>query len=504
MSSLSSFIKKYKEINPEKLAIVYQEDRISYSKFFEKIIIFACWLKSKEVKKGDIVAVIMKNSSRFLDIMFAVSHLGAVFLPLNYRLSYNEIKYIYNHAGAKILLADDEFNSNLKEIPNIFSIDQIYQTELYNSNSNYPFSISDLDLIPEKLDGDDLYRLMYTSGTTDYPKGVIHKYKNFYSKTIDQSKNLNLFEKDKLLIVGPMYHVGGIDLPGVAILWLGGSLVINREFSPELVLQTIEKEKITGVWFAPVMTNAILNFNERFDYDVSSLRWCIGGGEKTPESRIIEFNNFFPNARYIDAYGLTETVGGDTLMVPGKEIIKIGSVGKAIDNLEIEIRDEFGKPLGIRKEGEICLRGSKVTDGYWKDDQRTKASFYANKWFKTGDIGYLDNDQFLFLTDRKKDMIISGGENISSSEVERVIYLYEDILEVAVIGLPDQKWGEMVTAIVVPKKETKIESTAIINHCRKNIARFKVPKRIFFTEELPRNPSGKVLKRVLRETYYKK
>jgi len=232
-------------------------------------------------------------------------------------------------------------------------------------------------------------------------------------------------------------------------------------------------------------------------YDVSSLRWAIGGGEKTPEGRIRDFSRFFKNARYIDGYGLTESCGGDTLMEAGREIEKIGSTGRALAHVEIEIRDDAGHRLAAGENGEICLRGPKVTQGYWKDPEKTAAAFFGD-WFRTGDIGYLDDDGFLYLTDRKKDMIISGGENIASSEVERVIYEMPEVREVAVIGMPDERWGEKPVAIVVLGADATLELSALADHCRARLAGFKVPKQLVIRESLPRNPSGKVLKRVLR------
>jgi fatty-acyl-CoA synthase len=259
----------------------------------------------------------------------------------------------------------------------------------------------------------------------------------------------------------------------------------------------IEVEKLNAAWLAPVMTTAILTCPNRHRYDVSSLKWAIGGGEKTPEVRIRAFSEFFENARYIDAYGLTETCGGDTFMEAGREIEKIGSTGRAIAHVDIEIRDEHGNRVPPGENGEICLRGPKVTKGYWKDPDKTASAFFGD-WFRSGDIGYLDQDGFLYLTDRKKDMIISGGENVASSEIERVIYELPQVREVAVIGMPDERWGEKPVAIVVVADGAALELSEVADHCRSRLAGFKVPKALIIRDSLPRNPSGKVLKRVLR------
>jgi fatty-acyl-CoA synthase len=280
-------------------------------------------------------------------------------------------------------------------------------------------------------------------------------------------------------------------------LWHGGLLSVQRSFEPEQALAAIQDDRLNAAWFAPVMTTALLTHPSRDRYDVSSLKWAIGGGEKTPEKRIRAFSDYFRGARYIDAYGLTETVGGDTFMEAGRELEKIGSTGRAVAHLQIEIRDDRGNNLPPGEDGEICLRGPKVTKGYWKDSAKTAAAF-SGDWFRTGDIGHLDHEGFLYLTDRKKDLIISGGENIASSEVERVIYEMPGVREVAVIGMPDERWGERPVAVVVLAENAGLDLASLARHCGSRLAGFKVPRELVIRDSLPRNPSGKVLKRVLR------
>jgi fatty-acyl-CoA synthase len=339
---------------------------------------------------------------------------------------------------------------------------------------------------------------MYTSGTTDRPKGVMHTYENFYWKCWDHIADLNITMIDRMLVVGPLYHVGAFDCPGVAILLVGGSMFIHRNFDPEDCLKAIANERLTCAWMAPVMMGRILACEKRQHYDVSSFLWNVGGGEKTPESRIRAFRELFSNGRYVDAYGLTETCGGDTFMEHGMEIPKIGSTGRAVAHVEIRICNELGQPVPAGTDGEICLRGPKVTKGYWKEEEKTRNSFFGD-WFRTGDIGHLDEEGFLFLTDRKKDMIISGGENIASSEVERVVFMLPQVADVAVIGIPDEDWGECPVAAVELAPGHTLDLDTLDRHCREYLAKFKVPKKLFILNVLPRNPSGKVLKRVLRD-----
>jgi fatty-acyl-CoA synthase len=491
MINLSSFIAFHARRAPERCAVKYRGEDISYATFDERIRRVAGWLAARGISADDVVAVLMKNSAAFLELVFAASHIGAIFLPINYRLSREEVSYIVSNAGARILIADEELAGAAGGDAPITLLDETAQssiTRLAPKAAPAP---------PVDRKPGDLMRLMYTSGTTDRPKGVMLTYENIYWKSADQTIALGLSADTRLLVVGPLYHVGALDLPGIAVLWHGGLLSVHRNFEPEQALAAIEAERLNAAWFAPVMTTALLTCPDRHRYDVSSLRWAIGGGEKTPEARIRAFSEFFTNARYIDAYGLTETCGGDTFMEAGREIEKIGSTGRAVAHVEIEIRDEAGKALPPGATGEICLRGPKVTKGYWKDPEKTASAFFGN-WFRSGDVGYLDTDGFLYLTDRKKDMIVSGGENIASSEVERVIYELPQVREVAVIGIADERWGEKPVAVVVLAEGATLDLAALTDHCRTRLAGFKVPRQLIIRDRLPRNPSGKVLKRVLR------
>jgi fatty-acyl-CoA synthase len=493
MVALSSFIRFHAQRTPERVAVLYGDDRVSYKDLMRRIETTAGWLAELGIGPTDVVAFLMKNSPAFLELTLAISHLGAVALPINYRLAADEVGYILDNAGARLLICDAELLAATPGTLRVVAVDCAAQR---NSTRLTLPSHS-----PARMHAgrpDDLFRLMYTSGTTDRPKGVMHSYSNFYWKCADHIVALGLTAADRLLIAGPLYHVGACDLPGLAVLWVGGTLAILRDFTAECALEAMARERLTGAWLAPVMLGSILALPGRGGYDLESVRWVVGGGERTPEARIRGFRDLFTEARYVDAYGLTETCSGDTMMEAGRELEKIGSVGRALAHVEVEIRGSDGQRLAPGDTGEICLRGPKVTQGYWKDPQKTEAAFFGD-WFRTGDVGHLDAEGFLYLTDRKKDMIISGGENIASSEVERVIYELPQVQDAAVIGVPDERWGERPVAIVVLKPEQSLSIEALREHCRRKLAGFKVPRELILRPELPRNPSGKILKRVLRE-----
>lgn len=491
MSNLSRMVRHHALRHPARTAISFNGKATTYADLWQRIGAVARLLRDRGVQPGDRVAMVMKNSAAFIEIALAISHAGGVAVPINFRLASDEIDYILGNSTAVLLFCDEELLGWQPAAPAVIAVPP-------HAQANAALLAGNGEPAPMAHAGpDELMRIMYTSGTTDRPKGVMHTYRNFHAKSADQIVELGLSGDTCLLMSGPLYHVGAFDLPGVAVLWTGGRLVIQRDFDADAALDLIAAERITCAWLAPVMAGALLAAQQARPRDVSSFEWVIGGGERTPEARIRQFGEAFPNGRYVDAYGLTESCGGDTLMEPGREIEKIGSVGRAISQVDIDIRDDEGNALGVGEEGEVCLRGPKVTQGYWQDDAKTAASFFGD-WFRTGDVGYLDAEGFLFLTDRKKDMIISGGENIASSEVERAIQELPQVLDAAVIGVADERWGERPLAFVVLREGHGLDAETVRAHCRARLAGFKVPDRVVFETALPRSASGKVLKRELR------
>jgi acyl-CoA synthetase (AMP-forming)/AMP-acid ligase II len=491
---------------PDKEAVIFEGRRLTYKQLGERVDGLAQGLRQLGLRRGEIVAILLLNCSEYLEVTFAVNKLGAVWLPLNYRLAGPEVTYILNHSEAKMLISEKEFETLIqgirKDIPGVQKLIGVGK-EVPAGWVSYDGLVEDHKRVnvPHALvELDDLHRLMYTSGTTAHPKGVMITYGNLYWKNIGHILMFDIKPEDKTLVVGPLYHVGGMDLTATGTLNVGGSVVILRRFDSLPVLQAIQKERPTNAWFAPTMVNALFQ-EPTFDrYDVSSIRYIIDGGEKMPMPLITKIKEKFPNAWFADAYGLTETVSGDTFLAKDQMIAKIGSVGKPVFRLRVRIVDDEGRDVPPNTLGEIVLRGPKVFKGYWKNPQAT-AEVLKNGWFHTGDIGTLDGEGYLYIVDRKKDVIISGGENIASLEVERVIYELPQVLETAVVGLPHPKWQEIPKAFVVLKEREKLTAEEILAHCSKKLARFKVPKEVEFIDMLPRNPSGKILKRELRQRH---
>ncbi len=493
MINTSSVLTRNADRRPDAEALIGGGCRLTHAQLHARVSALAAGLRERGVGRGDVVAVLAENRTEYVEVVFALNRLGAVFLLLNYRLAPPEWTYILDHAGASLVIADPALWERLATVAperdRLLFGDELQALAVAHAGVHVP----DADVAL-----DDVQRLMYTSGTTSRPKGVPLTYANAIFKTLGQAVEFSITAADRVLCVGPLYHVGGMDLPGTGVLAQGGSMVVLERFDPAAVLDAIEAERPTCVWLAPAMVNALLRRDDLLQRDLSSVRFMINGGEKMPVPLMRRLLEAFEDCWVADAYGLTETVGGDTFMDRAHVLDKLGSVGKPLLHLELRIVDALGAPLPAGELGEIALRGPKVFTGYWRDEQAT-ADAIRDGWFHTGDVGRLDEDGYLYIVDRKGDMIISGGENVASSEVERVLYEHEDVVEAAVVALPDERWGEVPQAFVVLREGARLDAAGVIAHCEGSLARYKVPKAVTFVDALPRNPSGKVLKRELRD-----
>ncbi len=440
---------------PDQVVLVHGDRRITNRELGERVDALAAGLHAGGVRAGDVVALLLYNHVEFLETVLAASRLGAVFLPLNYRLAPEEWHFILDHAEAAVLVTEPEFREQVDalapRLPHLRRRVLLGDTapEGWDAFEGVVGTGQEAPAPPRPaVEQDTLARLMYTSGTTSRPKGVRITHGNVAWKNLGLIVELGLTASDVVLVCGPLYHVGGLDLPGLAALHAGGGLVVLRAFDPVAVLDAVERERATIVWLAPAMVNAVLQVPGLAERDTSSVRLIIGGGEKMPEPVVKRILDAFPGAWFADAYGLTETVSGDTFLDRDHSLDKIGSVGRPVPHVELRIVDEAGEEVPAGTLGEIALRGPKVFAGYWRDEDAT-ARAIRDGWFHTGDIGRVDADGFLYVEDRLKDMVISGGENIATPEVERVLYEHPAVLEAAVVGMPHERWGEVPRAVVV-------------------------------------------------------
>ena len=506
MHNFASILDYHLTQRPDATVVVQQDGRrLTVRQLHTRVNQLAAGLSELGVGRGDIVALLLYNQPEFLELVFAANRLGAVFLPLNYRLAEEEWRYILDHAQAKAIVTEPEFVPAVDRLAG--TLTDLEHRVLIGGETGAESWIGYEDLLaqhqgtyvePAEVELSDLQRLMYTSGTTSRPKGVRITYGNLQAKNLALVLQFGLTSADTTLVCGPLYHVAGLDMPALATLYAGGGVVLQRKFDAVGAMRAIEEHRITNVWLPPAMVNAVLEIPDREAYDATSVRVVLGGGEKTPEPVLRRIMTAFPNAWFADAYGLTETVSGDTFLDREHSLSKLGSTGCPVAHTKIRIVDEAGAEVPAGELGEITLRGPKVFAGYWRDEKATAAAI-RNGWFHTGDIGHVDEDGYLYIDDRKKDMIVSGGENIATPEVERVLYEHPAVLEAAVIGLPHPRWGEVPRAFVVFRPGAEARAEELREFCRARLAGFKVPASFEFIDELPRTPSGKVLKRNLRD-----
>jgi fatty-acyl-CoA synthase len=480
---------------------IYQGEAVSYGDMAARSAALAAGLHERGVRAGDVVGLLSYNCPEFLETIFAANHVGAIVMPINWRLAAPEVRYILEHSEARALVVDESL------------------VEVGNEATKESEAIERVCISPAAPDGwaplaelrraksseawasaadDDVHRLMYTSGTTGRPKGVMITHANLAWKNMAHLVEFGFTSADLGLACGPLYHVGALDLTTTTLIAAGATTILHRVFDAAAVVDEIERSRVTTVWLAPAMVNAIMALPDVERRDLSSVRVIINGGEKMPIPLIERLQRTFPSAWFADAYGLTETVSGDTFLDRESIVSKLGSVGRPCLYLDLDIWDEQGTSRPPGERGEVVLRGPKVFKGYWRDPDATATAF-AGGWFHTGDVGVRDDDGYLYIVDRVKDMIVSGGENVAGSEIERVLYEHAAVLEAAVVGRPDDRWGEVPIAFVARRADDAVTADELLEHCRSQLARFKVPKDIVFIDALPRNPSGKVLKRELRK-----
>jgi acyl-CoA synthetase (AMP-forming)/AMP-acid ligase II len=485
---------------PDKAITVFEGQQTTYAQMAENATALAGGLAARGIGQDDVVALLSYNCPEFLETIFATNYLGAIAMPLNWRLAAPEVRYILEHSGARALVCDEALIELADEATG--GLESSLVRACVSSAPSGWTALGDLRAGSSTVDqvrtsADDVHRLMYTSGTTGRPKGVMLTHANLAWKNLAHLVEFGFTNADLGLACGPLYHVGALDLTTTTLIAAGATTIIHRAFDAARVVDELERSRVTTVWLAPAMVNAIMALPDIDERDLSSVRVIINGGEKMPIPLIERLQRTFPSAWFADAYGLTETVSGDTFLDRDSIVTKVGSVGRPCLYLELDVWDDQQQSVRAGERGEIVMRGPKVFKGYWRDPDATATAF-AGGWFHTGDIGVRDDDGYLYIVDRLKDMIVSGGENIAGSEVERVLYEHDAVVEVAVVGRADDRWGEVPIAFVVVRDGADVEADELIAHCSTQLARFKVPKDVIFLDALPRNPSGKVLKRDLR------
>lgn len=491
---------------PQRTAIVSQEGRWSYQALDERTSRLAGAFLNAGLKKGDRIAILFYNSGYFVEAYFAAVKIGLVVTPVNFRFTGSEIAYVLNDAQPLLLLYGPEFEKTLRAVR-----DQLVSIRHFVSPQNTESSLAEdfedfldgsqtnIALPAAQVGENDPCQLMYTSGTTGKPKGATLTHRNVLWNLHNTIWAREDTAGERAIIVGPLYHTAALNNHLTIQIALGGTSIIIRKFEPEALLRTIEKEKATIVSGAPALYNMLLQLPNAGQYDTRSITKCTSGSDKLPmeiKKRLLEF---FPNIQGIyDVYGLTEASPSISILNAADSLRKDGSVGKILPFVDVRIVDEDHNSLPPGEVGELICRGPNVMQGYHRNPQATAESI-QNGWLFTGDLARMDNEGFLFIVDRKKEMIVSGGENIYPREVEEVIIKHPSVADVAVIGIPHPTWGETVKAFVVSGPGQILDEKEVIDFCKKYLASYKKPTVVAFVPLIPRNPSGKALKRVLKE-----
>lgn len=486
--------------NPERTALIFEGQKTSYQEFADRVRRQASLLRSNGVCVGDRVGFVGFNQPAFLETIYAANAIGAIFVPLNFRLTAEELGFIINDAGIHSLVCDDVLQPLVDPIRAKLCCQKYYSAE--SSFEGW------IDLLDERakaeplneivsVDQHDVSLIMYTSGTTGLPKGAMLTHGNILWNNINSHFAFGASRDDVVLTVAPLFHIGGLNVMTLHSFTLGSTLVLMRNFDPAAVLGAFDEHKITHMFGAPAMF-LFMSQHPAFDAtDFSQVETFVCGAAPPPESLLTLYAN--RGVSFCQGYGLTETSPFASFLTSEWALTKLGSAGQAPMYTELKIVDDDNQTLASGERGEICISGPNIMKGYWNRPEATAEAIDSEGWFHSGDVGYLDEGGFLFICDRLKDMVISGGENVYPAEVESVLYNHEAIAEVAVIGLKDEKWGEAVTAVAALHEGKELTIEELREFAGTQLAKYKLPLKLHLVDALPRNPAGKVLKFVLKK-----
>lgn len=501
---------------PDKEALIYGKTRLTYKQFNERINRLSHALMALGVKKGSKVAILSFNCNQFLEAYYALAKIGGVSVPLNFRLHPEELTYIANHSEAEAFITGEALvemakgmQKDLPQVKNYISIsNKPVEGMLHYEKwiAKYP---DDEPLIV--IDEDDPAFIMYTAGTTGRPKGAVITHKN--EIVMWMLGGMYIFSEPgihgdwrlwdyKSFAVPPIFHLAAFGFCQFNFL-VGATIVLPEEvFDPAHIMKIIQDEKINAILMVPAMANFMMLLPDLEKYDTKSIRIWLSGAAILPTETRKQIQRIFPNAKIFDMFGQTEMSPVVTALLPSESKGRETSVGRVLPFVEMRVVDENDNDVPVGQVGEAVYRGPTVMKEYYKDPKAT-AEAMRGGWFHGGDLVRKDKEGYVYVVDRKKDMIISGGENIYPAEIEEVLYQHPQILECAVIGVFDEKWGESVKAVVVCKPGEKLTEKEVIEYCKGHLASYKKPRSVDFVDSLPRNTVGKVLKRVLREQYGK-
>jgi acyl-CoA synthetase (AMP-forming)/AMP-acid ligase II len=474
---------------PEQIALSSGGTRRTFRELHDRVAGIAAALGKHGFRPGDRLALLLPNESDYLELVYACAWLGLIAVPVNTRLSIPEIDHLIGDASPRGLIRHSSLPVPTVKLSWEIALDQ---EALEVQSGSHPEAIYD----PEAI-----LALVYTSGTTGHPKGVAVTHANIMANVDHLNYWMPYREGGVHLHAAPIFHI--LDFPFMfAAPAFGACQVAIPKFSPQGFCETVERERVSQSVLVPTMLNLLVQFSELEKYDLSSLERLAYGGSPAAPELIHRIRKVLPNLKLIQGYGLSETGFLTGLKDHEHTEDRLMSCGRNCPGVDLRVVDESGKELEAGGHGELVVRGANVMRGYWNNPEETKLAF-RDGFFRTGDIGYRDANGYFYILDRLKDMIVTGGENVYSGEVEAVIYQHPAVREVAVFGIPDPQWGELVAACVVRKPEMSLSENELIAHCRRSLANYKVPRRIELSDtELPKSGTGKILKRILRERFW--
>jgi fatty-acyl-CoA synthase len=515
--NIAWWVKRWSELTPEKTAVIFESERISYQALHQRVQRTCLWLESCHVQKGDRVAVFLDNCPEFIELYLACAWLGAVFVPINYRLAPPELSYTLANADPLLFIFGSETTATVMDLypdryltsiqpdhpPLLIRVGQPERGTLSHVG-DYHSSVAAFEEVASSqssafamVSAEEPHVIMYTSGTTGRPKGAVLSHRKTFFNCLNTDIFFDLTGHDTMLVVLPLFHSGGLFIQASPILYKGATIVLHRKFEPRKIIDDIACYRVSKFLGVPTIYKGLLDLLPEEKADFESLKVAAIGGEQLTPELMARFREAGFSLRQV--MGQTET---SILLWASEEdaIDKPGSVGRPVFHAEVTIVDSSGNVCPPNQVGEIVVRGSVMMTEYWRDAGKTTESI-RNGWLQTGDLAYRDADGYFFLVDRAKDMFISGGENVYPAEVERVLRTQPAVDEVAVIGVPDDKWNEVGCAFVRQIKGKSLSEMEVIRCCDGKLARFKWPHHVIFIDHFPRTALGKIRKSELRQQY---
>jgi len=490
------------KLTAKRRALTFEGETWTFGQLMDKIDRFANALAAGGISRGDRVGYLGLNHPNFFVTMFAANRLGATFVPINFRLSGPELAFIAQDAGIYTIVADDMHMAALDSVRDDLPCERYIGSEAGGGGwevQNDLIAANDRISQGVVVDADEIAVIMYTSGTTGRPKGAMLTHGNLCWNNINALHAVDMSTEEVALVVAPLFHIGGLNVTTLICWQKGGEVVLHRGFDPGAALEAIPEYGITNMFGVPAMFLFMSQHPAFDDTDFTSVRVFVVGGAPVPEPLLKAYLS--KGVPFAQAYGLTETSPMCTFLLPEYALEKVGSAGFGCLYTDVEIFATDGQIVPRGERGEICIKGPSVMKGYWNRPDATAEAIDSDGWFHSGDIGVMDEDGFLFVVDRLKDMVISGGENVYPAEVESVLYEHPKVGEVAIIGMPDERWGEAVTAVVACLEGQELNLDELRDFGQESLAKFKLPIRLHTVDALPRNPAGKVLKFELRERF---